>query len=42
MRCSAQQALGYAFTALAIAFVLWLVTGVIVTALLGIGPVMLD
>jgi hypothetical protein len=42
MRCSAQQALGYAFTALAIAFVLWLVTGVIVTALLGIGPVMLE
>lgn len=42
MRCTPQQALGYAFSALAIAFVLWLVTGVIVTALMGVGPVMFD
>jgi len=42
MRCTPQQALGYAFTALGIAFVLWLVTGMVVTALLGVGPVMLE
>jgi len=42
MRCTPQQALGYAFTAVGIAFVLWLVTGMIVTALMGVGPVMLE
>ena len=42
MRCTPQQALGYAFTALGIAIVLWLVSGMIVTALIGVGPVMLE
>jgi hypothetical protein len=42
MRCTPQQALGYAFTTLAIAFVLWVVTGTVVTALMGFGPVMFD
>jgi len=42
MRCAPQQALGYAFATLGIGFALWLVTGMIVTALMGVGPVMLE
>jgi hypothetical protein len=42
MRCTPQQALAYAFTTLAIAFAVWVVTGTIVTALMGFGPVMFD
>ena len=42
MRCTPQQALGYALATLGIAFALWLVAGSIVTALMGFGPVMLD
>jgi len=42
LRCTPQQALGYAFTVLGIAFVLWLVTGTVVTALIGVGPVMVE
>jgi len=42
MRCTPQQALGYAFATLAIAFALWLVTGTLVTALMGFGPVTFD
>ena len=44
MRCTPQQALPYAFAALAAcAFVLWLSSaGMIVTALMGFGPVMFD
>lgn len=42
MQCTPQQALGYAFTTLGIAFALWVVTGSIVTALMGFGPMMLD
>jgi hypothetical protein len=42
MRCTPQQALAYAFTTLGIAFALWVITGTIVTALMGFGPVMLD
>ena len=42
MRCTPQQALGYAFATLGIAFALWVITGTIVTALMGFGPVMFD
>jgi len=42
MRCPPQQALGYAFATLGIAFALWIVTGTIVTAMVGFGPVMFD
>jgi hypothetical protein len=42
MRCSPQQALAYAGATLGIAFALWVITGTIVTALMGFGPVMFD
>lgn len=42
MRCTSQQALGYTFATLGIAFALWVATGAIVTALMGFGPVMLE
>jgi Yip1 domain len=42
MRCTPQQALGYALTTLGIAFALWVITGTIVTALMGFGPVMFE
>jgi hypothetical protein len=38
MRCTPQQALAYAFTTLGIAFALWIVTGALVTAVMGFGP----
>lgn len=42
MRCSPQQAVGYALTTLGIAFALWVGTGALVTAIMGFGPVMLE
>ncbi len=42
MRCTAPQALAYALATLGFAFVLWLCTGALVTALLGVGPMMLE
>ena len=42
MRCPPPKALAYALTTLAIAFSLWIVTGVLVTAIMGIGPVMME
>jgi hypothetical protein len=42
MRCAPPQALAYALTLLAIAIAVSMVTGTIVTALMGIGPMMFD
>jgi hypothetical protein len=42
MRCTPPQAIAYVFTTLFIAFALWVITGTIVTALMGFGPVMFD
>jgi len=42
MRCTPPQALAYALATLGIGSVLWLVSGGLVTALIGFGPVMLD
>ena len=42
MHCPPHQALGYAATTLGIAFALWAVTGSIVTAIMGFGPVIFD
>lgn len=42
MRCTPQQALGYTFATLGIAFALWVGTGALVTALMGFGPVMFE
>lgn len=42
MRCAPPQALGYALATLGVAFALWIVTGGIVTALMGFGPAMFD
>lgn len=42
MRCAPPQALGYALATLGVAFALWMVTGGIVTALMGFGPAMFD
>ena len=42
MRCSPQQALAYTGATLGIAFAIWVITGTIVTALMGFGPVMFD
>lgn len=42
MRCSPQQAVGYALTTLGVAFALWVATGALVTAIMGFGPVMFE
>jgi hypothetical protein len=42
MRCAPQHALAYAGATLGIAFAVWVITGTIVTALMGFGPVMFD
>lgn len=42
MRCTPQQALGYTFATLGVAFALWVATGALVTAIMGFGPVMLE